>query len=74
MILDLGRISDLLKAAQNAAAEGGGSEALAALDGALDNAVEIQRRRNRALQDSTNTWYKTWFPRVPEANGRRYLA
>jgi hypothetical protein len=73
MILDLGRISDLLKAAQSAAGQGDGSEALAALDGALDNAAGIQRRRNRALQDSTNTWYKTWFPRVTEANGRRYL-
>jgi hexosaminidase len=73
MIVDLGSISELLKAAQTAAAQGDGSEALAALDGALDKAIGIQRRRNRALQDSTNTWYKTWFPRVAEANGRRYL-
>ena len=25
------------------------------------------------LRDVTSTWYKTWFPRVPEANGRKYL-
>ncbi len=73
MILDLGEMSDLLKAAQTAAGRGDGVEALAALDEALDTAARIQRRRNRALQDATNTWYKAWFPRVAEANGRRYL-
>jgi hexosaminidase len=73
MIVDLGRISDLLKAAQNAAGQGNSGDALAALDEALDQAAGIQRRRNRALQDTTNTWYKTWFPRVGEANGRHYL-
>jgi hexosaminidase len=73
MILDLGEISDLLKAAQTAAGKGDGGEALAALDEALNTAARIQRRRNRALQDATTTWYKTWFPRVAEANGRRYL-
>ena len=73
MILDLGEISDRLKAAQTAAGKGEGGEALAALDGALNTAAGIQRRRNRALQDTTTTWYKTWFPRVAEANRRRYL-
>ena len=73
MILDLGRISDLLKQAQAAAEKGGGGETLAALDEALDAAAGIQRRRNRVLQDATSTWYQTWFPRVAAANGRRYL-
>jgi len=73
MILDLGEISDRLKAAQTAAGRGDGGEALAALDEALNTAAGIQRRRNRALQDATATWYRTWFPRVAEANGRRYL-
>ncbi len=73
MILDLGEISDRLKAAQTAAGKGEGGEALAALDEALNTAAGIQRRRNRALQDATTTWYKTWFPRVAEANRRRYL-
>jgi len=73
MILDLGRICDLLKTAQTAAGQGDGGEALAALDEALNTAARIQRRRNRALQDATSTWYRTWFPRVAEANGRRYL-
>jgi hypothetical protein len=73
MILDLGRMSDLLKAAQTAAKQGKGSEAVASLDEALNTAAGIQRRRNRALQNATSTWYQTWFPRVAEANGRRYL-
>src|SRR5437588_213470 len=64
---------DRLKAAQTAAGKGEGGEALAALDEALNTAARIQRGRNRALQDATTTWYKTWFPRVEEANGRRYL-
>jgi len=73
MILDLGEMSDRLKTAQTAAGRGDGGEALAALDEALNTAAGIQRRRNRALQDATATWYQTWFPRVAEANGRRYL-
>jgi hypothetical protein len=73
MILDLGRMNDLLKAAQTAAEQGKGGEAVASLDEALDTAAGIQRRRNRALQNATSTWYRTWFPRVREANGRRYL-
>ena len=73
MILDLGRISDLLKTAQAVADKGDGGEALAALDEALNTAAGIQHRRNRVLRDATSTWYQTWFPRVAEANGRRYL-
>jgi len=73
MILELGQMSELLKAAQAAVSQGNASEAIESLDEALNTAAGIQRRRNRALQDATTTWYRTWFPRVPEANGRRYL-
>ena len=73
MILELGQMSELLKAAQAAASQGKTSEAIESLDEALNTASGIQRRRNRSLQDATTTWYRTWFPRVPEANGRRYL-
>ena len=65
--------SELLKAAQTAVRQGKDSEAIASLDEALNAAAGIQRRRNGALQNATSTWYKTWFPRVAEANGRRYL-
>jgi hypothetical protein len=46
------------------------SEALAALDQVLDRAVKMRDDRNQALEDARTTWYKTWFPRVREANGR----
>jgi hypothetical protein len=73
MILELGRINELLKAAQTAAKQEKAIEAVASLDEALDSAAGIQRQRNRALQNATSTWYQTWFPRVLEANGRRYF-
>jgi hexosaminidase len=44
--------------------------AVAALDQALDAAGKIRDDRNQALHDVTDTWYKTWFPRVREARGR----
>jgi hexosaminidase len=73
MLLDLGRISDALEAAEFAAAKSDAEKALAALDRALSIAEEIRQSRNRALQDATSTWYKSWYPRVAEANGRTYL-
>ena len=73
MILELGRMNEMLKAAQTAAKQGKDREAVAFLDEALNTAAGIQGRRNRALQNATSTWYQTWFPRVAEANGRHYL-
>jgi hypothetical protein len=46
---------------------------VAALDRALDIAEDIRQARNQVLIDATATWYKTWFPRVAEANGRTFL-
>lgn len=73
MILELGRMNEMLKAAQTAARQGIDRQAVASLDEALNTAAEIRRQRNRALQNATSTWYQTWFPRVAEANGRHYL-
>ena len=73
MIESLGRISHHLKSAQAAAARPQPEEALAELDASLDAVRNIQQERNRALHDLEETWYKTWFPRVAEANGRRFL-
>jgi hexosaminidase len=73
MILALGRIDRSLKSASVSAARPDAAEALAALDEALNMAESIRDERNRALQDATTTWYKTWYPRVAEANGRTYL-
>lgn len=46
------------------------SDAVAALDQALDGAQRIRDVRNQVLADLTATWYETWYPRVREANGR----
>jgi hypothetical protein len=73
MLQDLGRISDDLKAAEASAGKVEADKAVASLDRAIDVAENIRERRNRALQDVMGTWYKSWFPRVPEANGRKYL-
>jgi hexosaminidase len=73
MILELGRMNEMLKTAQTAAKQGKDREAVASLDEALNTAAGIQGRRNRALQNATSTWYQTWFARVAEANGRHYL-
>jgi hypothetical protein len=73
MLLDLARISHQLKSAETAAGKPDAAAALAALDRALDTAEYIHQQRNGALQDATATWYESWFPRVEEANGRRFL-
>jgi len=70
---ELGHISNLLKLAQAADRSQDFAEALGALDEVLDAAEQIRRARNRVLAGVTNTWYRSWFPRVPEANGRRFL-
>jgi hypothetical protein len=70
MLTGLAEIDSSLKKAQEQAAHSHFSEAVAALDQALARARKIRDDRNQALEDATTTWYKTWFPRVREANGR----
>ena len=71
MLKDLEGISRDLETAQDESAKLHYSDAVDALDRALDTAVSIRDERNQALQDATATWYQTWFPRVREANGRK---
>jgi hypothetical protein len=73
MLLDLGRINAALQAAQAAAAKPDPKAAVAALGQALDIVENIRQERNRAFADATETWYKSWYPRVAEANGRKFL-
>jgi len=73
MLADLGAISTELKSAEHAAGEADAEGALQALDRALDLATGIRRERNEAFRDAVATWYKSWYPRVPEANGRVFL-
>ena len=74
MIVDLGRISDQLKTAQTAAARGEAGDALSAIDEALDQAGNTTAAAIVRSKAATETWYKTWFPRVAEGSsspGRR---
>jgi hypothetical protein len=73
MLRELGRMVDALGAAQSYAGQNNAARAVAALDRALGIAENIRQARNQVLNDATATWYKTWFPRVPEANGRTFL-
>jgi hypothetical protein len=63
----------LLAQARDDAAGNRAPQAVAAVDKALALARNIRRERNTVLRDVTRTWYKSWYPRVPEANGRKFL-
>jgi len=73
MLRELGRMVDALAASQTYAGQNDAEKAVASLDRALDIAEGIRQERNQAVIDLTGTWYKSWFPRVPEANGRTFL-
>ena len=73
MLRELSRIVDALASAQNYAGQNNAARAVASLDRALSMAENIRQQRNQALHDATATWYKSWYPRVPEANGRKFL-
>jgi hypothetical protein len=69
----LGRIDELFISAQIASREGEAEKALDAIDQALELVREIHRQRNRVFRDAVQVWYQTWYPRVAEGNGRRFL-
>ena len=48
------------------------TEALREVDEALSLAKSIWQERNEVLQNATAAWDEKWFPRVSEANGRRF--
>jgi hypothetical protein len=73
MLIDLGRINTTLQAAHASAAKGDAKKAVAAVDRALDIADTIRQQRNRTFTNAVSTWYKSWYPRVAEANGRRFV-
>ena len=73
MIEDLGRIDALLKSAHAQAAKNQPARSVAALDRAIDQARRIRSERNQALRQAEETWGESWYPRVAEANGRRFL-
>ncbi len=71
MLRELGRITGALTSAQTYAGQNNAVGAVTSLDRALSIAENIRQQRNQALIDATATWYKSWFPRMPEANGRK---
>ena len=73
MLLDLGRVNGSLQAAQAAAAKVDAKGAVAALDRSLDIAENIRQQRNQAFANVVAAWYKSWYPRVAEANGRKFV-
>ena len=73
LILALGRIDKLLAQASAHAAAGRSKDAVAAADNALEALSKIRDQRNQTLAGVTETWYKSWYPRVAAANGRRFL-
>lgn len=73
MLRDLNEISDELKSAERLAGQAEAGNAVASLDRALDLAESLRQERNETFQDAVATWYKSWYPRVPEANGRVFL-
>jgi hypothetical protein len=73
MLQSIAGIDTLLKSASAAAEKNQARQALQAVDRAIDRARSIQWSRNRALRDAQETWYKSWYPRAVEANGRKFL-
>ena len=47
--------------------------AISLIDQALDQLKVISDDRNEILQTVTAVWYQDWYPRVSEANGRKFL-
>lgn len=58
---------------QSAARTSKPEEAVGAVDQALEIARKIKAARNRALSEAVEVWQKSWYPRVGEANGRRFF-
>lgn len=72
MLLDLKRINDLLNLSSTLAS-GNPAIALLLIDQALSQVKKIRDERNDVLQAVTAIWYQDWYPRVEEANGRKFL-
>lgn len=72
MILGLKRINTLLSLASGSASSSP-TVAVSLIDQALEEAEAIRNERNETYNSVVSTWYQSWFPRVAEANGRRYL-
>jgi hypothetical protein len=73
MLLQMDQIDAALLRAEAAAGRAQPARAIAAVDSALNLSEEIWQQRNSAFHDAAETWHRSWYPRVAEANGRSYL-
>ncbi len=73
MLMALQRIDTFLNSAEEAAGRAQTGETVGDIDHALDLAREIRIQRNEIYTDTIQVWQKGWYPRVEEANGRKYL-
>lgn len=69
MLGELSKINSLLTASSSAF----GAASVALIDEALDHAMALRDERNQTLKSVETVWYEEWFPRVAEANGRKFL-
>ncbi|MCC7154200.1 MAG: beta-N-acetylhexosaminidase, partial [Bryobacterales bacterium] len=70
MLRDIARMLRVLERTRTS--DDDDDDVLAAADQALNIAREIRDRRNRVYQQAVATWNRSQFPRVMEANGRRF--
>ncbi len=73
MLRDISNMEVALRSAHQAAATNHSVDSLAKLDEATELGQKIRTERNQVLNDATDTWYKSWQPRLAEANGRTFL-
>jgi hexosaminidase len=67
------RADEALQRASREAKAGRAAKAVEAVDQALAEIRQIRTDRNDVLHDATETWYKSWLPRIVERDGRRFL-
>jgi len=72
MMLNLQKINHFIELAADSVTTTP-SMAVSLLDQALNELKNIRTERNEVLQSVTTVWYQDWFPRVQEANGRKFL-
>ncbi|HTE24776.1 family 20 glycosylhydrolase, partial [Flavitalea sp.] len=72
LLLDLKTVNEFLTLASKTATTAP-SVSVSLIDQALDRVKKIRDERNEMLQSVTHVWYRDWFPRVSEANGRKFL-
>ena len=73
MLQGIAQIHGILTSASSAAEKNQTKQAVQAMDLAVNVAQSIQIARNKVLYDTQLVWYKTWYPRVADANGRKFL-